>query len=91
MSFSISSESNRHLCPVCQKTQETTSVHLHRVCMKQGTPQAIAAEVEKAKKEVHEILVSGRVLSYGLLRQIKDDADPLCRFSSLFLNITYCC
>lgn len=47
--------------------------------MKEGTPDAIAAVIKKAKMEVQEILVSGRVFSYVLLHQIMDDADSLSR------------
>ena len=88
MSFSVSSKPNRHylLCPVCMKTQETLSVHLRRVCMKNSTAEAIEAEVEKAKRDVHELLASGRVFSYVLLRQIMDDADPLSRLVEVFFQ-----
>lgn len=47
--------------------------------MKNSTPEAIDAEVEKAKRDVLELLASGRVFSYVLLCQIVDDADPLGR------------
>ena len=62
--------------------------------MKTDTPEAMEAVVEKAKREVNELLASGRVFSYVLLRQIMDDADPLSRLVkelfSLFSNITSC-
>lgn len=67
------------LCPLCQKTKDCLSVHLRRQCMKNSTPEAINAAVEKAKKEAHEVLAFGRVFHYMLLRQIFDDAEPLAR------------
>ncbi|XP_076581819.1 uncharacterized protein LOC143317613 [Chaetodon auriga] len=74
---------NRHylLCLLCLKTKDFLSVHLRRVCMKDSTPEAIGAALEKAKKDVHDLLVSGRVFPYVLLRQILDDADPLSRLT----------
>ncbi|XP_028297524.1 uncharacterized protein LOC114459484, partial [Gouania willdenowi] len=79
--MSSSKKPNRHylLCPVCLKTNESLSVHLRRVCMKNGTPEAINAVVEKAKKEAHALLVSGRIFNYGRLCQIMADANPLKR------------
>lgn len=72
---------NRHclMCPVCLKPQNCLSVHLRNVCMKHDTAEAMEAVVEKAKVDVNQILSSGRVFSYGLLRQILDDANPLSR------------
>ncbi|XP_028296774.1 uncharacterized protein LOC114458554 [Gouania willdenowi] len=79
--MSSSKKPNRHclLCPVCLKTNESLSVHLCRVCMKNATPEAINAVVEKAKKEAHELLVSGKIFNYGRLCQIMADANPLKR------------
>ncbi|XP_076580319.1 uncharacterized protein LOC143316317 [Chaetodon auriga] len=79
----MSRKPNRHylLCPLCLKTKDFLSVHLRRVCMKDSTPEAIGAAVEKAKKDVHDLLVSGRVFPYLLLCQILDDADPLSRLT----------
>ncbi|XP_076579912.1 uncharacterized protein LOC143316080 [Chaetodon auriga] len=79
----MSRKPNRHylLCPLCLKTKDFLSVHLRRVCMKDSTPEAIGAAVEKAKKDVHDLLVSGRVFPYVLLCQILDDADPLSRLT----------
>ncbi|XP_034551720.1 uncharacterized protein LOC117821497 isoform X2 [Notolabrus celidotus] len=67
------------LCSICMKTKADLLVHLRRVCMKHGTPEAIDAEVVKAKMAAQEVLVSGRVFSYVLLHQIVHDADPLNR------------
>lgn len=62
--------------------------------MKGETPEAMGAVVEKAKKEVTELLASGRVFQYMCLRQIMDDADPLSRLVeelfSLCSHITSC-
>ncbi|XP_038583408.1 uncharacterized protein LOC119909307 isoform X2 [Micropterus salmoides] len=67
------------LCPFCRKTQRTMSTHLRRVCMKNGSQEAIEAEMEKAKRDVCELLATGRVFEYALLCQIMDSADPLSR------------
>lgn len=77
---------------MCKKTQAQLPSHLKVTCMK-GDQQAEAREaaVKKAKQEVHQILVSGRVFSYGLLRQIQDDADPLSRFVQVKTTLIVSC
>ncbi|KAG7455566.1 hypothetical protein JOB18_000383 [Solea senegalensis] len=47
--------------------------------MKNSPPEAIAAELENAKRGSRELLKEGRVFSYAILRQIMDDADPCSR------------
>lgn len=48
--------------------------------MKDGSAEDISRVVEKAKGDVHKLLVSGRVFEYKQLRLILDTADPMTRF-----------
>ena len=91
MSFSLCSKPNRHclLCPVCLKPQTCLSVHLHNVCMKNDTAEAMGAVVEKANMEVNQLLASGRVFSYGLLHQTVDDTDPLSRLVEELFSLSH--
>lgn len=75
-----------HMCPVCHKTQACLGVHLRRACMKDATPEAINAAVEKAKDDVHELLKSGRVFQYDKLRDIMDARDPLGKYVAKIIS-----
>ncbi|XP_030269454.1 uncharacterized protein LOC115579891 isoform X2 [Sparus aurata] len=70
---------HRHylLCPVCLKTQESLSCHLSRVCKKTSSRADIEALVEKAKKDVLDLLQNGRAFSYAVLTQSMADTNPL--------------
>ncbi|XP_034048782.1 uncharacterized protein LOC117529976 [Thalassophryne amazonica] len=72
---------HRHflLCPVCNRTQQALGVHLRRTCMKDATRETITAAVEKAKDDVFQLLKTGRVFTYDLLRGIIESRDPLGR------------
>ncbi|XP_056441388.1 uncharacterized protein LOC130378769 isoform X1 [Gadus chalcogrammus] len=74
-----SAAAHRHylLCPVCLRTQESLSCHLRRVCMKDKTPPEILEVVEKAKKDVCDLLKNGRAFSYAVLKQIVSSPNPL--------------
>uniref|UniRef100_A0A8C5AY97 Uncharacterized protein n=2 Tax=Gadus morhua TaxID=8049 RepID=A0A8C5AY97_GADMO len=74
-----SAAAHRHylLCPVCLRTQESLSCHLRRVCMKDKTPPQILEVVEKAKKDVCDLLKNGRAFSYAVLKQIVSSPNPL--------------
>ena len=78
---------NRHclLCPFCLKTQDNLSVHLRRVCLKDGTEAAILACVQKARLEILELLKEGRIFSYSLLTAIISDANPIQRLVTFTL------
>ena len=58
----------------------TLSVHLRRVCLKNGSKAEISRIVQKAKDDAEEVLDTGRVFEYEQLRLILDTADPLTRF-----------
>ncbi|XP_056441065.1 uncharacterized protein LOC130378204 [Gadus chalcogrammus] len=74
-----SAAAHRHylLCPVCLRTQESLSCHLRRVCMKDKTPSQILEVVEKAKKDVCDLLKNGRAFSYAVLKQIVSSPNPI--------------
>ncbi|XP_053531105.1 uncharacterized protein LOC108261119 [Ictalurus punctatus] len=83
---------NYLLCPVCKKTWDCLSVHLHRVCMKTDPEEAIEAVVERATAEMRVLLAKGRVINYDRLGQILGSADPMSRLieelESRFLVVT---
>ena len=76
-----SAPAHRHylLCPVCLKTQDSLSCHLRRVCMKDKTKPYILEVVEKAKKDVCDLLKNGRAFSYAVLSRIISSSNPLER------------
>ncbi|CAL8236693.1 unnamed protein product [Arctogadus glacialis] len=80
--FSNSSKTaNRHylLCPRCLKTQASLSVHLRRVCLKDGSDAAVNAIVDKAKHDAAELLQKGRIFKYSDLTAITSDENTLKR------------
>ena len=80
--FSNSSKTaNRHylLCPRCLKTQANLSVHLRRVCLKDGSDADVNAIVDKAKHDAAELLQKGRIFKYSDLTAITSDENTLKR------------
>ncbi|KAK7152442.1 hypothetical protein R3I93_010609 [Phoxinus phoxinus] len=61
-------------CLRCHKPQENLSVHLARVCMKNGsTPEERTQEVQKAKASSQEWIRNSRTWDYRDLREILPD------------------
>ncbi|CAL8239659.1 unnamed protein product [Gadus morhua 'NCC'] len=76
-----SKTANRHylLCPRCLKTQANLSVHLRRVCLKDGSDADVNAIVDKAKHDAAELLQKGRIFKYSDLTAITSDENTLKR------------
>jgi hypothetical protein len=98
--FSNSSKTaNRHylLCPRCLKTQASLSVHLRRVCLKDGSDADVNAIVDKAKHDADQFLILLKLWNISYESAWKLFGEMLgtqphnlwCFF--LFLNIIFRC
>ncbi|XP_013855926.1 uncharacterized protein LOC106511726 [Austrofundulus limnaeus] len=74
-------DANRHylLCPLCKKTHAMLPKHLRRACMKKASDDEVMSVVKKAKEDAHEILQSGRMFSFDVIRGISDDPSTMRR------------